>query len=112
MRDASSHERFVSEPIRPDEASIDFAGTPVGEPPMPLRFVWRDTEYAVAEILERRRETAACTHGSGELYARKHWFRVRTESGEIMNIYFERRPRSSAERKKRWWLYSIARVRD
>jgi hypothetical protein len=24
-----------------------------------------------------------------------------------MNVYFERRPRSKAQRKTRWWLYSI-----
>jgi hypothetical protein len=101
-------ERFVSEPIRPAEDSFVFAGTPAGEPPVPQRFTWRDTEYTVAEVLERRRETGPCTHGSGELYARKHWFRVRTTTGEVMNLYFERHARSRAERKKRWWLYSVS----
>ena len=108
MNESPPLERFVSEPIRPIEESIDFADTPVGEPPLPRRFIWRDTEYAVEDILERRREADRDrTHGSGEVYARKHWFRVRTTTGEIMNIYFERQPRSKAERKRRWWLYSI-----
>lgn len=100
-------ERFVSELVHPAEESFDFAGTPAGDPPIPRRFKWRDKEYTVADVLERRRDTGPCTHGSGELYARKHWFRVRTTTGEVMNLYFERHARSKAQRKKRWWLYSI-----
>ena len=100
-------DRFVSEPIHPAEDSFDFADTPVGEPPLPRRFTWRGTEYTVAEVLERRRETGPCTHGSGEFYARKHWFRVRTTTGEVMNLYFERHARSRAEQRIRWWLYSV-----
>ncbi len=102
-------DRFVSEPIRPAADSYDFADTPVGEPPLPRRFAWRNTEYTVAQVLDRRRDTGPCKHGSGELYARKHWFRVRTTSGDVMNLYFERRARSKSEREKRWWLYSVER---
>ena len=100
--------KFISEPITPAEGSFDFADTPVGEPPLPRRFTWRKTEYEVECILQRRRESSAdATHGSGEMYARKHWFRIRTTDGTVMNLYFERQPRSKAQRKTRWWLFTI-----
>lgn len=101
-------ERFISESIRPVEGSLNLAETPVGEPPLPRKFIWRDVEYTVVEILDERKEVGRdATHGGKEKYLRKHWFRVRTSSGHIMNIYFERRAKSKAQRLKRWWLYTI-----
>ena len=41
-----------------------------------------------------------------ELYVRKHWFEVLTDSGETLKIYFERQARSRNARA-RWWLFSI-----
>jgi hypothetical protein len=29
-----------------------------------------------------------------------------------MNLYFERQPRSKAQRKARWWLYTIEKSAD
>lgn len=102
-------QRFVSEAIVPVGDDFDTSDTPVGEPRLPMRFVWRDVEYAVERVLERRREVAADrTHGSGEMYLRKHWFTVRTTSGHVMKIYFERQPRSKAQAKSRWWLFTVA----
>ncbi len=101
-------EKFISEAIKPVADSMDFADTPVGEPPLPRRFVWRGTEYTVDKILESRKEVGRdATHGSKQKYVRKHWFRVRTTSGHVMNIYFERHAKSKAQRKRRWWLYTL-----
>ncbi len=47
------------------------------------------------------------SRGGKMMYRGRHWFRVRTEGGLVMNIYFERHPRSRAQAKQRWWLYSI-----
>lgn len=102
-------QRFISEAIVPVGDTFDSADTPIGEPPLPMRFVWRDTEYAIDRVLERKRETAPDrTHGSGEMYLRKHWFTVRTTSGHIMKIYFERQPRAKSQAKARWWLFTVA----
>jgi len=101
-------ERFVCEAIKPVRGAMDTLGMARGEPGLPLRFLWRGREYAVAEVLERWKETGPCTSGSGERYVRKHWFRVRTTTGEEMKLYCERRPRSGRERLKRWWLYTVA----
>jgi Domain of unknown function (DUF6504) len=100
--------RFVSERIMPDLESVDFGDTPIGEPPLPRRFTWRGTEYTVDIILKRWKESKPdSTHGSGESYVRKHWFRVRTTSRHEMTIYFERQARTRAQRKARWWLYTV-----
>jgi len=100
--------RFISERIFPDTESVDFGDTPIGEPPFPHRFTWRDAEYTVDVIVRRWKESKPdSTHGSGESYVRKHWFQVKTTSGHEMTIYFERQARTRAQRKARWWLYTV-----
>ena len=98
--------RFVSEPIRPVPGTMDTGSMAVGEPGLPSRFLWRNEEHAVAAVLEKWKETSGCRHGGAEQYVRKHWFHIRTAAGEEMKIYFERQPRSTRERKTRWWLFS------
>lgn len=101
-------EKLISEALRPlfDGDGVD---SPIvaGEPLIPRAFVWRGATYPVLAVLEAGRGLGPCTHGSGELYVRKHWYRIATAGGLVMRVYFERRPRGSAA-LKRWWLYSIA----
>lgn len=121
-------DRFVSEPIRPlfdalaerpddrrseatddcrrSEATDDHPAA-IGEPIVPTRFVWRDREYAVGELLKSWKELSPCGSGSGERYVRKHWYHIRTTDGLEMKIYFERQARSKGAAKRRWWLFSI-----
>ncbi len=101
-------EQFVSEPIKIAPGSGDTSGMARGEPGLPEKFSWRDREYRVHELLETWKETTPCTHGSGERYVSKHWFRVRTECGREMRIYFERRAGSAGRARRRWWLYTIS----
>lgn len=98
---------FVCERIAPVPGTMDVAGMLRGEPGLPARFVWREREYAVAGVLEKWKETGPCRNGSGERYLRKHWFRIRTTTGEEMTIYFDRQPRSRREAKARWWLHAV-----
>jgi len=99
--------RFVSEAIEPDLGSMDARETARGAPGMPSRFTWRRKPYAVRSVVDMWRETSSCKSGSDEQYARKHWFRILTTTGEEMEIYFERQARSKRERKMRWWLYTV-----
>jgi len=99
---------FVSEVIMPVAGTANTAGMSRGGPGLPERFIWREAEYAVAEVLDTWKETGDCKSGSDERYVRKHWFRVRTTDGREMKIYFERQARSRRERKLRWWLYAVA----
>ena len=100
-------EEFVSEPIMPVAGTCDATGMTRGEPGLPNRFVWRDQEYEVAEVLERWKESGPCKSGSPEMYLRKHWFKIRTDDDLEMTIYFERQARTKRQSKKRWWLYTV-----
>ena len=102
-------EEFVSEQIKPVAGTFDPAAMTRGEPGLPQRFVWRDTEYTLAAVLEVWKEDGPCRQGSGERYLRKHWFKVLTEQGPRMTIYFDRQARSNRQPKARWWLYTIDR---
>jgi hypothetical protein len=77
-----------------------------GEPGLPQRFRWRDTEYEVARVLSTWKTTGACRSGGAEQYVRKHWFRVELTDGSRFEIYFDRQPRSR-QKKQRWWLVSV-----
>lgn len=101
-------ETFISERIVPDPESFDTAAPALGEPAVPRRFSWRGKTYEVRDVLARWREADADrTHGSGALYARKHWFHVRVDDGSEMKVYFERQPGSGRNAKARWWLYTL-----
>jgi len=101
-------EEFISEPIEPVAGTFDTAAMTRGEPGLPGRFKWRDKEYAVADVLEAWKETGPCRSGGPERYLRKHWYKIMTEDGSEMTVYFERQPRSKRRNKVRWWLYTIS----
>ena len=103
-------DEFISEPIKPIEGMFDTAGMARGEPGLPSRFIWRDTEYEVAEVLKKWKESGQCKSGSSEMYLRKHWFKIRCTDDSEMTIYFERQPRAKKQSKKRWWLYTVKRL--
>ena len=101
------HERFVSEAITPVVATIDTARMTAGEPGLPRLFLWRDRTVEIVAVLRSWHETGRCSHGSPEMYVRKHWFEVATASDGTMKIYFERQPRRG-RKGTRWWLFSIS----
>ena len=100
-------EQFVSEPIEPIQGTFDPAGMTRGEPGLPRRFAWRDQEYSITQVLEAWKEDGPCKSGSTEMYLRKHWFRIVTDQGIEMTLYFQRQPRSKRSSKARWWLYTV-----
>lgn len=98
-------EQLVSEPIQGLDPLIDTAALARGEPSLPRRFRWRQREYEVAGVIGKWKSTGPCRSGSPEKYVRKHWWKIRTESGEIMKLYFDRQPKTPGDMK--WYLYSI-----
>ena len=92
--------RSVLEPVTAHPGSFDAAGMSRGEPGVPKRFDWRGKTYVVAEVLGMRRETE---DAGGDAYVRRHAFRVRTESGEVMVLSGSRGARGAS----RWILRSI-----
>lgn len=101
------HERFVSEAITPVGATIDTAQMSAGEPGLPRQFLWRGRTVEIVAVLRSWHETGRCSHGSPEMYVRKHWFEVATASDGTMKIYFERQSRRG-RKGTRWWLFSIS----
>lgn len=101
----STDEEFISEAITPAPGTADVRAMGRGEPGLPRRFTWRDHEYAVVETLMTWK-TSAREGGVGELYLRRHWYKVLTACGDRMTLYCERQARSRARRKVRWFIYS------
>ncbi len=101
------NEHLISEPIRPLQFETAPTGFVAGEPAVPQRFAWRGEEEVVRDVLERWKELSPGTAAMPDRYVRKHWYRIRTESGKEMKIYFERQARSKGAAKQRWWLFSV-----
>ncbi len=99
--------RFLSVALRPVTETIDATRMAAGEPGLPQEFRWRGGTLRVAEVLRTWRETGPCHHGSGEAYARKHWFEVVTGTGSRARLYFERQARGRGKEAARWWLFSL-----
>lgn len=97
-------ERFVSEPITPVAGTFDPRSIAQGEPGLPTKFVWRGEAYRVDEVLTVWKTSGPS--GCGEVYLRRHWWELRTTTGLIMKVYFERQKnRKSA--KDRWFVYTV-----
>ena len=98
-------EQFISEPIEPRAGSFDARMIARGEPGMPTHFTWRGEEYRVDEILEMWKQSAA-EGGSGEVYLRRHYFKVLATSEDVMTVYCERQQKRK-NAKQRWFLYTM-----
>ena len=99
-------ERFVGEAIEPVSETSDTSLMALGEPGLPLEFMWRGRTIEVVSVLRAWRETGRCHHGSREMYVRKHWYEITTASDGILKIYFDRQPRRGSK-GARWWLFSV-----
>lgn len=104
--------KFISESLSPVQDAGHLGEVRVGEPALPRAFRWRKIDLVLTDVLETWKELGPCTHGSGERYLRKHWFRARTADGAEATLYFERKSRSLKDRKRRWWLYTLSDGED
>jgi hypothetical protein len=105
----SENETFIDEPITPRLGSFSAARMATGEPGLPRFFTWRGKEYEIAGVIEswRARDPG---HGLDRdyLYVRKHFFRVKTTEGQLMTLYFDRKPSAArSKHKQRWHLFSV-----
>ncbi len=89
------------------------------KPGCPDRFVWREETYHIVELLSewhdygRRGRMAtnmrpthiATASRRGSWGVGRDYFRVRTENGQIFDLYYDRAPKSIDERKGGWFLY-------
>ncbi len=108
--------RFIGESI-----TARFDQPPVLEkkPGCPDGFVWRGEAYRVVEKLNewhdytRRgrmarnmRPTHAAVAGRrGSWGVGRDYYRVRTDTGQVFDLYYDRAPKDAADRKGAWFLY-------
>ena len=115
--------RFIGEPI---EVEFDEGSFLEKKPPCPDRFVWRGRTYRVAEKLKewhdyRRRGRMARnmrdTHlaaasRSGSWGVGRDYYRVRTHTDQVFDLYYDRAPNTVAGRKGTWFLFREMIERD
>ncbi|MCY2950827.1 MAG: DUF6504 family protein [Planctomycetota bacterium] len=71
---------------------------------LPAQFTWRGKRYAVRRLLSAWKTS---TPDRGEMYLRRHWFRIEATTGERITLYCERQATNTKKPKTRWWLYTI-----
>ena len=107
---------FLDRPIQ-----VSFRAPPPREklPPCPDAFIFEGRTYRVLEILSewtdftrrgrfaRNMEPAhaAVAARRGSLNVGRFFFRVRADSGQIFDLYYDRAMKSVDERKGQWFLY-------
>jgi hypothetical protein len=108
--------RFIDEPVE-----AHFIAPPVFEkrPDCPAAFTWRGDVYGVAEVLSEwrdygrrgrmannmRPEHAELAAERGSWGVGRFFFRVRTAAGPVFDIYYDRAPKGSMQRKGAWFLF-------
>jgi len=107
MSDSSSDE-FICEALTPLAGTGDAAGMARGEPGLPKRFTWRAQEYRISGVIRQWKSSGPCRNGSGEMYLRRHWYKILTDPPLIMTIYCDRQAKNRKCPKARWWVYTIA----
>lgn len=103
---------LISEPIYSDNATFDTVAMARGEPGLPRSFVWRKRSYEIIAVVKKWK-TSEREGGSGELYLRRHYFRLKMDDGSHWTVYFVRQaPRSGNAKSRisrisRWFLYTV-----
>lgn len=107
---------FYDEPIQP---IFDTPLVREKTPDCPNGFIWNDATYRVNEMLSAwsdfarrgkmarnmRPAHAAVASSRGSLNVGRFYFRVRVETGQIFDIYYDRAMKNVDERKGQWFIY-------
>jgi hypothetical protein len=101
---------FVSEPITPHRGTFDASSMGRGEPGVPTGFDWRGISLEILQLLESWKDSSReGSRAQGELYLRRHYYRLRMSDGAVWTVYFVRQTPRSGNPRARWFLYSIQR---
>lgn len=107
--------RFIEEPI---EVQYDQAPLLEKKPGPPDGFTWREQQYRVVDVLNewhdyRRKGRMARNMQPQHAEVASHrgswgvgldYYRVRTDTGQIFDIYYDRAPKDADRRKGQWFL--------
>jgi hypothetical protein len=108
--------RFIAERI---EVQFDQPPAKEKSPGCPDRFIWNKKTYSVTEKIAEwqeygrrgrmahnmRPEHARVAENRGSWGVGRFYFRVRTRSGQVFDLYYDRAPKSVDDRKGAWFLY-------
>ena len=113
---ASKPLRFIGEEIQ-----VEFDRPPVHDkkPDYPDRFVWKGETHQITERLSEwkefgrsgrmsrnmRPEHAAVAMRRGSWGVGRFYFRIRTDTGQVFDLYYDRAPKNADDRKGTWFLY-------
>jgi len=110
--------------------SSQFIGEPIGvvydqppalakKPSCPDSFVWRNEVFRVVEILSQWRDfdrrgrmdhnmrpsRVSSARARGSWGVGRYYFRVRTETRRVFELYYDRAPKNAGDRIGAWFLY-------
>ena len=108
--------RFIGEPV---EVQFDTPPLLEKQPTCPDRFVWRGETHRIAGVLGEWRDFgrrgrmarnmapahAAVAAQRGSWGVGRFYFCVRTGSGRVFDLYYDRAPKDAETRKGAWFLY-------
>ncbi len=106
---------------RPIEVSFDSPPAYEKSPPCPNSFTWEERTYRIVEEFSEwtdfsrrgrnarnmRPAHAEVASGRGSLNVGRFFFRVRTDTGELFDLYYDRAMKSVDERKGQWFVYRM-----
>jgi hypothetical protein len=107
---------FIDEPIT---VEFDVPLAREKSPTCPNRFIWNGETHQITEMLAQwsdftrrgkmarnmRPAHAAVAANRGSLGVGRFFFRVRTQSGQVFDLYYDRAPKDAQHRKGEWFLY-------
>jgi hypothetical protein len=108
--------RFISEPVQ-----VEFDEPPALEkkPGCPDAFIWSGKTYRIVETLSEWHDYArrgrmasnmspahaAVASRRGSWGVGRDFYRVRTDTGQVFDLYYDRAPKKVDDRKGAWFLY-------
>lgn len=102
--------QFVSEPITPRAGTFNASRMGMGEPGLPDAFTWREVEYEIRGIETTWKESTREGSAQGDLYLRRHCYKLLMSDGSMWTVYFTRQTPKTGNPKARWFLYTIERA--
>ncbi len=104
-----------------ESISVHFETPPVREklPPCPDGFTWQEREYRIVEKLSEwsdftrrgkmarnmRPAHAAVAGSRGSLNVGRFYFRVRVDTRQVFDLYYDRAMKNLDQRKGEWFVY-------
>lgn len=107
---------FYDDPI---EVLFDSPPALEKSPPCPNGFIWQGQTFRISESLSEwsdfarrgrsaknmRPAHATVAAGRGSLNVGRFYFRVKVDTGQIFDLYYDRAMKNVDERKGQWFLY-------